>query len=100
MRVIGGRAALPHRLSSEDLVVPFLLVLLPMLNAGSSAAILAAVKDAGVNALLALSPLLLGGRFLLSNVFGFVAESGNNMALRALSFFTVLGMCYMFQVCR
>uniref|UniRef100_A0A7S2VMR7 RCK N-terminal domain-containing protein n=1 Tax=Zooxanthella nutricula TaxID=1333877 RepID=A0A7S2VMR7_9DINO len=82
----------------QDLVVPFLLVLLPMLNAGSSGAILAAVRNAGVNALLALSPLLLGGRFLLSKMFAFVAESGNTVALRSLSFFTVLGMCYMFQV--
>merc|ERR1719401_3267663 len=69
-----------------------------MLNAGSRGAILSAVKNAGVNALLALSPLLLGGRFLLSKMFSFVAESGNTVALRSLSFFTVLGMCYMFQV--
>lgn len=83
----------------QDLVVPFLLVLLPMLNAaGGKGAVFAAMRDAGVNALLALSPLFLGGRFLLAKMFSFVASAGNTVALRALSFFTVLGMCYMFQV--
>jgi len=82
----------------QDLAVPFLLVLLPMLSAGSTTSVFSAMKNAGVNALLALSPLFLGGRYLLAKSFSFVAESGNTVALRALSFFTVLGMCYMFQI--
>jgi len=83
----------------QDLVVPFLLVLLPMLSSsGGQGAVFAAMRNAGVNALLALSPLFLGGRFLLAKMFSFVAEAGNTVALRALSFFTVLGMCYMFQI--
>eukprot|EP00442_Polarella_glacialis_P018297 CAMPEP_0115069104 /NCGR_PEP_ID=MMETSP0227-20121206/12371_1 /TAXON_ID=89957 /ORGANISM="Polarella glacialis, Strain CCMP 1383" /LENGTH=832 /DNA_ID=CAMNT_0002455467 /DNA_START=1 /DNA_END=2500 /DNA_ORIENTATION=+ len=82
----------------QDLVVPILLVLLPMLNAGSGTDVISSLKSAGINALLAVGPLLLCGRYLLDPVFSFVAQAKNTVALRALSFFTVLGMCYIFQI--
>jgi len=83
----------------QDLAVPFLLAMLPMLSAGSTREALLAMRGAAINAGVSLSLLMLGGRKFLAQAFGFVAASGSAAALRALSFLTVLGMCFIFDLC-
>eukprot|EP00930_Biecheleria_cincta_P084696 TRINITY_DN74147_c0_g1_i1.p1 TRINITY_DN74147_c0_g1~~TRINITY_DN74147_c0_g1_i1.p1 ORF type:complete len:840 (+),score=152.46 TRINITY_DN74147_c0_g1_i1:50-2569(+) len=81
----------------QDLVVPLLLVLLPMLSTGSGKALFSALGGTGQNALLVV-PLMLCVRYVVSPLFGFVARARSKVAMRALSFFAVLSMCYIFQI--
>lgn len=93
---VHGRAAFGILLF-QDLVVPLLLVFLPML--GSTASITGALSRTLVRSVFALALAFGIGRLLLERLFSGVAESKSAVSMRALSFFTVFGMCYMFELC-
>lgn len=93
-----GRAAFGILLL-QDLAVPLLLVLLPMLEdvSGGVAQALPAIKQAILRTILALGIVAFSGRLVLGKLFSFVASAGSPVALRCLSFFAIFGMCYLFE---
>lgn len=93
-----GRAAFGILLL-QDLAVPLLLVLLPMLQnlSGGLWLALPVLKQAALRTALALAIAALTGRLVLGKLFSFVATAGSPVALRALSFCAVFGICYIFE---
>mmetsp|Transcript_31973 Transcript_31973/g.106055 ORF Transcript_31973/g.106055 Transcript_31973/m.106055 type:complete len:861 (+) Transcript_31973:101-2683(+) len=93
-----GRAAFGILLL-QDLAVPLLLVLLPMLRDLNGGLIMAlpALKQAVLRTILALGIASITGRLVLGKLFSFVATAGSPVALRCLCFFAIFGICYIFE---
>ncbi|CAE8591376.1 unnamed protein product, partial [Polarella glacialis] len=93
-----GRAAFGILLF-QDLVVPFLLVLLPMLphvRPGYDQSLFT-IRQAVLRTGLALGIAAINGRLFLNWLFSFVAEAQSPVALRSLSFLAIFGTCYVFE---
>jgi len=83
----------------QDLFVPLLLILLPMLNtvSGNSPQALPIIRQALIRTFLALTIAVVNGKLLLDWLFSFVASAGSAVALRSLCFCTIFGICFIFE---
>jgi CPA2 family monovalent cation:H+ antiporter-2 len=77
----------------QDLMVVPLLVITPIL-AGQGGSVASALSKAGVQISMALSVILLIGKFLLNPLYNNVMAANSQEALIGLILFTVLGMSY------
>lgn len=82
----------------QDLIVPLLLVLLPMLkDLEAASSPFPIIRQALIRTCLALMIAAMNGHLLLDWLFSFVAARGGAVALRSLSFCTIFGICFIFE---
>lgn len=78
----------------QDIIVVFLLVLVPLLAAGDNEKIVTTLGQAGIRAALALCAIILVGKFLIRPLFQFVGKTRSEELFSATTLVVVLGSAF------